>query len=116
MLCHGLTLHSILFGSGLQWRTHNPPADLGLAFLLGLCPQEKALIMCCENIWLFPIHSLCDVGHYSPPFLGPSVLAGRLLIEDQTLIPLYHDPTLHPILSGSRLHTAHQPTSVFPFY
>ena len=68
------------------------------------------------HIWLFPIHSLDNVGHYSPLPLGPNVLASTLPVGDQALIPFYHDPTFHPILSGLRLQwCTHSPPTGLNF-
>lgn len=56
---HDPTFHPILSGSGLQWRTHGPPVYPNFASLLGLRPQEKALIVCCESIlYMALLHSL----------------------------------------------------------
>ena len=68
------------------------------------------------HIWLFPIHSSGNVGHYSPLPLGPNVLASTLPVGDQALIPFYHDPTFHPILSGLRLQwCTHSPPTGLNF-
>ena len=44
--CNNPTLHPIWSCLGLQWRTHSfPPTRPSFASLLGLRPQEKALIV-----------------------------------------------------------------------
>lgn len=119
--CHGPTLHPILSSSGLQWRTHNPPASSIFTFLLGLRPQEKPQLCWVKafHIWLFNIHFPGNVGHYSPPLLGPSVLAGTLRPE----IKLWYHSITAPLsarycrvqgCSGS--HTTHQPAPVLLLY
>ena len=82
---------------------HVPSTDLNFVSLLGLHPQEKTLIMYCENpsYGLFPIHFPGDVGHYNPP---------SLRLDPMYLLAHFQGCTLHSISLGSGLQwCTHKP-------